>query len=61
MTMLMACRTHAEGSNLQITDLGSTNGTYVGDEELATNQAVDVPVGTTIVFGAALIAQLLCL
>lgn len=47
-------RTHAEGANLQVTDLGSTNGTYVGDDELATNQAVDVPVGTTIVFGKTL-------
>ena len=37
-----------------MTDLGSTNGTYVGDDELATNQAVMVPVGTTIVFGKPL-------
>ena len=44
----------AEGSSLQVTDLGSTNGTYVGDDELATNQAVMVPLGTTIVFGALL-------
>lgn len=36
---------------MQVTDLGSTNGTYVDDEELPTNRPVDVPLGSRIVFG----------
>lgn len=34
-----------------MTDLGSTNGTYLDEEELPPNRAADVYVGSKIVFG----------
>ena len=37
-----------------MTDLNSTNGTYVNNEELAPMEAVKVPLGAEIIFGAAL-------
>ena len=37
-----------------MTDLGSTNGTYLDEEELPPNRAADLYVGSRIVFGEAL-------
>ncbi len=34
-----------------MTDLGSTNGTYLDEEELPPNRAADLCVGSRIVFG----------
>lgn len=34
-----------------MTDLGSTNGTYLDEEELPPNRAADLYVGSRIVFG----------
>ena len=36
-----------------MTDLGSTNGTYLDEEELPPNRAADLYVGSRIVFGEA--------
>jgi hypothetical protein len=41
----------ADGTKVQVTDLGSTNGTYLDEEELATNRAAEVYVGSRITFG----------
>lgn len=41
----------ADGTKVQVTDLGSTNGTYLDEEELATNRATEVYVGSRITFG----------
>ena len=43
----------ADGTKVQVTDLGSTNGTYLDEEELATNRAAEVYVGSRITFGEA--------
>ena len=37
-----------------MTDLGSTNGTYLDEEELPPNRAADIYVGSKIVFGELL-------
>ena len=42
----------AEGRKISVTDLGSTNGTYLDEEELPPNRAADLYVGSRIVFGA---------
>ncbi len=42
---------HAAGTKVQVTDLGSTNGTYLDEEELPTNRAAEVYVGSRITFG----------
>ena len=47
----MRCYT-AEGRKISVTDLGSTNGTYLDEEELPPNRAADLYVGSRIVFGA---------
>ena len=48
-------RTHAritvEGNQIMVEDLGSTNGTKVGDRRLAPNQPTPAPPGTTLRFG----------
>ncbi len=41
----------AEGRKISVTDLGSTNGTYLDEEELPPNRAADLYVGSRIVFG----------
>ena len=41
----------AEGSKVQVTDLGSTNGTFVNDQELTADKTVDLAVGTEVTFG----------
>ena len=41
----------AEGSRVNITDLNSTNGTYLGSEELTPMRAQDVSPGTEVTFG----------
>ena len=43
----------AEGRKISVTDLGSTNGTYLDEEELPPNRAADLYVGSRIVFGEA--------
>lgn len=50
--MLHCC--DAEGRKISVTDLGSTNGTYLDEEELPPNRAADVYVGSKIVFGELL-------
>eukprot|EP00891_Asterochloris_glomerata_P008137 jgi/Astpho2/8137/fgenesh1_pg.00120_%23_81_t len=40
-----------EGSKVQVTDLGSTNGTFVNDQELTADKTVDLAVGTEVTFG----------
>lgn len=45
------CFVHAEGRKISVTDLGSTNGTYLDEEELPPNRAADLYVGSKIVFG----------
>ncbi|KAK9901274.1 hypothetical protein WJX75_003655 [Coccomyxa subellipsoidea] len=45
------------GTKVQVTDLGSTNGTYLDEEELATNRAAEVYVGSRITFGDASLAM----
>ena len=40
-----------DGTKVQVTDLGSTNGTYLDEDELPTNRAADVYVGSRITFG----------
>ena len=37
-----------------MTDLGSTNGTYLDEEELPPNRAADIYVGSKVVFGELL-------
>ena len=41
----------AENDTLSITDLNSTNGTYVDDEELVPMRAMEVAVGAEVIFG----------
>ena len=41
----------AEGKKISVTDLGSTNGTYLDEEELPPNRAADLYIGSRIVFG----------
>ena len=36
---------------VELTDLGSTNGTYIGDHELTPMTTVAVPIGSYVVFG----------
>lgn len=49
----VCCCVHAENNKVSVTDLGSTNGTYIDDEELAPLRAVEMSVGTEITFGKA--------
>ena len=44
----------AEGRKISVTDLGSTNGTYLDEEELPPNRAADIYVGSKVVFGELL-------
>ncbi|CAL8470987.1 g10529 [Coccomyxa elongata] len=45
------------GTKVQVTDLGSTNGTYLDEDELPTNRAADVYIGSRITFGDASLAM----
>lgn len=40
---------------MSVTDLSSTNGTYLDDEELVPLRATEMPVGTEITFGNTLV------
>lgn len=40
-----------DGTKVQVTDLGSTNGTYLDEDELPTNRGADVYIGSRITFG----------
>ena len=51
---------NAEGSKVNITDLNSTNGTYLGSEELTPMRAQEVSLGTEITFGMQLGLSLDC-
>lgn len=42
---------HAENSKVSVTDLSSTNGTYIDDEELVPLRAVEMSVGKEVTFG----------
>ena len=41
----------AENNKVSVTDLSSTNGTYIDDEELVPLRAVEMSVGTEVTFG----------
>ena len=40
-----------------MTDLSSTNGTYINDEELVPLRAVEMSVGTEVTFGITVLAK----
>lgn len=40
-----------ENNKVSVTDLSSTNGTYIDDEELVPLRAVELSVGTEVTFG----------
>lgn len=42
---------YAENNRVSVTDLSSTNGTYLDDEELVPLRAIEMSVGTEITFG----------
>lgn len=46
-----------ENSKVSVTDLSSTNGTYLDDEELVPLRATEMPVGTEITFGDMFLAK----
>jgi len=46
-----------KGRKISVTDLGSTNGTYLDEEELPPNRAADLYVGSRIVFGDSSLAM----
>ena len=46
------CGIALNGSMILITDLGSTNGTYVGNQRLVPQQATPVPDGGTVYLGS---------
>ncbi len=41
----------AENNKVSVTDLSSTNGTYIDDEELVPLRAVEMAIGTEVTFG----------
>lgn len=41
----------AEDDKLSITDLNSTNGTYIDDEELVPMRAMEISTGAEVTFG----------
>ena len=41
----------AENDKLSITDLNSTNGTYIDDQELVPMRAMEVSIGAEVTFG----------
>ena len=42
------CSVTIQGSMILVTDLGSTNGTYLGSQRLTPRQATPVPDGGTV-------------
>lgn len=46
-----------EGKRVNVTDLNSTNGTYLGTEELVPMKARDISVGSEIIFGDMFLAK----
>jgi len=46
-------KTHGSTTVPQVTDLGSTNGTKLNDEELAANKPYPLKAGDTVVFGGS--------
>lgn len=46
-----ACLCIAENDKLSITDLNSTNGTYIDDEELVPMRAMEISLGAEVTFG----------
>ncbi|CAK0782522.1 hypothetical protein CVIRNUC_005740 [Coccomyxa viridis] len=46
-----------KGRKISVTDLGSTNGTYLDEEELPPNRAADIYVGSKVVFGDSSLAM----
>eukprot|EP00884_Botryococcus_braunii_P018500 jgi/Botrbrau1/5333/Bobra.0346s0007.1 len=45
------------GDKMQLTDLNSTNGTWLGDQQLAPMKNTEVPVGSEITFGDMYLAK----
>ena len=41
----------AENNKVSVTDLSSTNGTYLDDEELVPLRAIEMTVGAEVTFG----------
>lgn len=48
---------HADEDRITVTDLRSTNGTYVDGEEIEAMQAYEVTPGSRIIFGDEHLAQ----
>lgn len=46
-----------KGSAFKVVDLGSTNGTYINDEEIDPNKEQDVKVSDALVFGDTHLAK----
>lgn len=46
-----------EDNKVSVTDLSSTNGTYIDDEELVPLRAVEMSVGTEVTFGDMFLAK----
>jgi pSer/pThr/pTyr-binding forkhead associated (FHA) protein len=51
LLVLVAC---AEGNRVLVTDLKSTNGTFIEEEEIEAMVPNDLPLGSEVIFGAAL-------
>lgn len=45
----------AEGGKLTVTDLDSTNGTFINDQELTSRMPTPLALGSEVVFGAFLV------
>ncbi|KAK9792967.1 hypothetical protein WJX73_001580 [Symbiochloris irregularis] len=46
-----------DGKSVNITDLNSTNGTYLDSEELPSMKAQEIPIGSEITFGDMFLAK----
>jgi len=44
--------TCAAGNSVTVTDLNSTNGTFIEEEEIEANMPNELPLGAEIIFGA---------
>lgn len=44
--------TCAAGTSVTVTDLNSTNGTFIEEEEIEANMPNELPLGAEIIFGA---------
>jgi pSer/pThr/pTyr-binding forkhead associated (FHA) protein len=49
----------ADKGKVSITDLSSTNGTFVNDEELVPMRSQEVPIGAEVIFGDIFLAKFL--